>query len=344
MANEEHLAILMQGVEAWNKWREKYPKIQPNLSNADLRESNLNGSNLSKANLNGADLSGSRLRESDLGGAYLRYTYLSGANLSRAYLSKANLQGADLQEADLTAAHLNVANLSSVRLRGADLSRARLSMSVFNEARIGWTIWGNVDLSEVKGLETVTHQGPSVIGIDTFYRSKGKIPEVFLRGAGVPDTFITFMKSLTGVALDFYSCFIGHSSHDKAFVERLYADLQAKGVRCWYAPEDLKIGEPFLLGIDQGIRLHDKLLLVLSEHSVASGWVQHEVLSAMAKEQGKAPWVLFPIRVDDAIMNTSVAWATMIKQSRHIGDFTCWKDHDAYQKAFERLLRDLKAQ
>jgi hypothetical protein len=29
---------------------------------------------------------------------------------------------------------------------------------------------------------------------------------------------------------------------------------------------------------------------------------------------------------------------------RAIGDFTRWKDHDAYQKAFERLLRDLKAE
>ncbi len=176
--------------------------------------------------------------------------------------------------------------------------------------------------------------------------SGGKIPEVFLRGAGVPDYFITFfiifMQSLTAEAIKFYSCFIFHSSKDQEFVERLYADLQSKGVRCWYAPEDLKIGEPFLLGIEQGIRLHDKLLLILSENSVNSGWVQQEVLSAMAKEQGKAPWVLFPVRLDDAVMDTNVPWANMIRQSRHIGDFTHWKDHDSYRKAFDRLLRDLK--
>lgn len=28
---------------------------------------------------------------------------------------------------------------------------------------------------------------------------------------------------------------------------------------------------------------------------------------------------------------------------RHIGDFSGWKDHDAYHRAFERLLRDLRA-
>lgn len=199
-----------------------------------------------------------------------------------------------------------------------------------------------MDLSQVNGLETVKHLGPSYIDIQTLYRSGGNIPEVFLRGAGVPDTFIAFMKSLASHAIDFYSCFISHSSKDKEFVERLYSDLQSNGVRCWYAPEDLKIGEPFLLGIDQGIRVHDKLLLILSEESVNSGWVQHEVLSAMAKEQGKEPWVLFPIRLDDAVIETNVPWASMIRQSRHVGDFTGWKSHDSYKKAFDRLLRDLK--
>src|ERR1051326_969330 len=37
------------------------------------------------------------------------------------------------------------------------------------------------------------------------------------------------------------------------------------------------------------------------------------------------------------------AWASSIRMKRHIGNFTRWKDHDAYQLAFERLLRDLKA-
>ena len=43
--------------------------------------------------------------------------------------------------------------------------------------------------------------------------------------------------------------------------------------------------------------------------------------------------MLFPIRVDDAIMDTTEQWAHDIKRTRHIGDFTRWKEHDAYQKA-----------
>jgi hypothetical protein len=42
------------------------------------------------------------------------------------------------------------------------------------------------------------------------------------------------------------------------------------------------------------------------------------------------------------MMETDQAWAADIRLTRHIGDFNRWKDHDAYQAAFERLLRDLK--
>jgi len=48
------------------------------------------------------------------------------------------------------------------------------------------------------------------------------------------------------------------------------------------------------------------------------------------------------VRLDDTVTDTDKAWAADIRRQRHIGNFTQWKDHDAYQKAFERLLRGLK--
>ena len=119
-----------------------------------------------------------------------------------------------------------------------------------------------------KGLETIDHRGPSTIGIDTIYKSRGKIPEVFLRGCGVPDEFIAYIGSMVGRPIEFYSCFISYSTKDQEFAERLYADLQAKGVRCWFAPHDMKGGRKLHEQIDEAIRLHDKLLLILSEHSM----------------------------------------------------------------------------
>jgi len=251
----------------------------------------------------------------------------------------------NLSFADLSRAKLRFANLSNVNLIRTNFSDAALSGADFSGATIGWTIFANVDLRLVKGLETVEHGGPSSIGIDTIYRSKSMIPDDFLQGAGIPDTFIDYVRSLAIKPFDYYTCFISYSSHDENFAKRLYVDLQSNGVRCWFAPEDMKIGDKIRHRIDESIRLYDKLLLVLSARSVASEWVEHEVEMALAKERQEKRTVLFPIRLDNTIIEMEQdGWPAEVRHTRHIGDFTRWKQHDDYQQAFERLLRDLKAE
>jgi len=333
MANQEHLDILEKGVAAWNVWREENSGIFPDLAVAELINVDLGGANLSGAALFGADLD-----FANLGGANLR-----DANLRAAGLDGAFLGGANLGYADLTFARLGGANLSDASVDGALFLYTILAGAQFGHAIMGRTVFVDVDLSAVKGLESVVHRAPSTIGIDTIYRSQGKIPDSFLRGAGVPENLIAYMRSLTGAAFDFYSCFISYSSKDQDFAERLHADLQAKGVRCWFAPEDLKIGDRFRSRIDESIRIHDKLLLVLSRNSINSAWVEKEVETAFERETWEKRTVLFPIRLDDEVMETSEAWAADIRRTRHIGDMTGWKVHDSYAKSFERLLCDLKA-
>ncbi len=84
-------------------------------------------------------------------------------------------------------------------------------------------------------------------------------------------------------------------------------------------------------------------MIVLSEASVESRWVEREVNAAREREDRENRTILFPIRIDDAVMNAPQPWAADIRRTRHIGDFIRWKDHDSYEKAFARLLRDLKA-
>jgi len=115
-------------------------------------------------------------------------------------------------------------------------------------------------------------------------------------------------------------------------------------VRCWFAAEDLKIGEKFQDRIEESIRWHDKLLLVLSESSIESPWVESEVQAARERERKSNRLVLFPIRLDKAVMETSKAWAAEIRRTRHIGEFGQWGEPDSYKKALDRLLRDLKAE
>ena len=331
MANPQHLAILKQGVEQWNTWLKSNAKIVPdlaksslprvNLAQADLVEADLKEANLSRANLvhanlrmanlSGANLSGARLWRSDLGGANLEGAKLTsadfhGANLQAAYLRGANLTRATLLEVDFFLADLGNANLSEANLKMADFATAELLSTDFKGARTNGTHFDNVDLSSAKNLETVVHLGPSTVGIDTFYRSRGQIPEVFLRGCGVPEEFIRYIGSIVGRPIEFYSCFMSYSTQDQAFAERLYADLQNKGVRCWFAPHDIQGGRKVHEQLDEAIRLHDKLLLILSEHSMNSTWVKTEIANALQKTHpsnrslGGAPEagknrVLFPI-------------------------------------------------
>jgi hypothetical protein len=335
MANPEHLAKLKKGVEAWNKWRIENPKTRPDLSGASLIGAILNKADLNAAILNGADLIGAKL----IG------TGLRGANLIGAKLNGANLNGTDLSWACL-----NNANLGAANLLHANFRRAELDQADFTVARAGHATFADVDLSTAIGLETIVHSYPSTIGIDTIYKSKGKIPHIFLREAGVPENFIQCMASLVGTGIEFYSLFISYSTHDQEFADRLYADLQANGVRCWFAPHDMRSGKKVHEQIDEAIRVYDKLLLILSPESMASEWVGAEIYRAHEREVREGKRILFPIRLCsfEALRDWKLidgdTGKDLAREIREyfIPDFSNWKDHDAYKRAFDRLLKDLQ--
>src|ERR671929_94080 len=119
------------------------------------------------------------------------------------------------------------------------------------------------------------------------------------RGFGLPDALINSLPSLLTQPIQMYSCFISYSSRDEDFAQRLHADLQNKGVRCWFAPHDMPIGAKILGAIDEAIRLRDKVLLILSEHSIESDWVESEVTRSLDEERERKQIVLFPVRIDD---------------------------------------------
>jgi uncharacterized protein YjbI with pentapeptide repeats len=386
MMNQEQFDLLKQGIGKWNSWRREHPDIQPVLSEVDFRGADLRGADLHNANLGGVDLRNASLSNADLSSANLSNADLSSANLSRANLYRVNLRhaklgpiglkgvelswadsdrsdfavtylkafscGADLQSAnlrgaDLHDANLNGANLNLCDLRDANLSDASLRRANLSNALAMRTVFTNIDLSQTRGLDTMEHQGPSEISISTIYRSQGKIPEAFLRGAGVDDTFIEYIYALIKRPFEYFTCFISYSSKNQDFAERLHADLQNKGVRCWFAPHDMRTGDKIRERIDETIRLYDKLLLILSERAVASSWVETEVETALEKERqmqerGNPRTVLFPIRLDNTVLHTTKPWAKEVRR-RHITDFTGWKQHDSYRQALEHLLRDLKA-
>jgi hypothetical protein len=343
MANRQHLELLRERTHEWNRRRRENLLFIPDLRKANLRKANLSKANLSGANLSGADLSEANLSEADLSAANL-----GGADLSAAILSVAILSGADLVAAILNEANLSEANLRGANLGGADLGGANLSEAMLIGATIGSTNFGHTYLRNVEGLDACQHNGPSFLDFQTLAIS-GPLPLLFLHGCGLSDQLIEYLPSLLTQAIQFYCCFISYSTKDQEFAERLYADLQSKGVRCWFAPHDIRRGKKIHEQIDEAIRVYDRLLLILSEASIHSEWVKTEISKARKREIREKRRMLFPVTLVD--FETLRDWecfdADTGKDSAreireyYLPNFRSWKDHDTYRREFELLLRDL---
>ena len=367
MAKHRHLELLKEGVKLWNDWRAENPDVEPDLSNSDLKRSDLEGADLRNSNLIGANLRGASLVGANLEQATLIRTQavladFTDANLMNARISyavfreadftRANLTNANSVGADFRGANLMYANLNKTHLPGADLTSAELEDADFSNADIGRTIFGSNDLTKVKGLETVFHRRPSIVGIDTLYLSAARIPQQFLQGCGIPDEFITYLPSLIGAkqAVQFYSCFISYSNKDEEFSKRLYSRLRDEHIRVWFAPEDMQGGKKLYEQIERAIEVQDRLLLVLSETSMYSEWVITEIRNARRVEVQEKRRKLFPIRLVD--FDTIRGWKCLDPDTGKdlavevreyfIPEFSNWKDQDSFEKAFKRLLRDLR--
>jgi uncharacterized protein YjbI with pentapeptide repeats len=248
VANKEHVDVVLRGAEAIAAWRAANPDVRLDLRGAPLRRANL-----IRANLSGADLKGADLEWADV-----RWADLIGADLSDATLARADFHKADMAGALLSRAQLAHANFEDASLRGADVSGA----SLYHTRLV------NTDLAGAHGLTSSQHLGPSVLDAETIMKS-GFLPTEFMQGCGANSATISAAQSYDFRALpalvdsygDYFSCFISYASQDEAFAQRLHDDLQVAGVRCWYAPKSMRIGDDILERIRTAIRTHEKLLL-----------------------------------------------------------------------------------
>jgi hypothetical protein len=359
MPNPEHLKILAQGAGAWNQWRAENPKSLIDFAHADLAGAKLNGANLSHvscvhANFSSAEINHADLRGANLSHARLDWARLYQANLSDALLCEASLTYAHLIGAKFSSANLALADFSNADLSGAFLSGANLHQANFRKTIVGFTTFGSVDMSRVKELGAVRHGAPSTIGIDTLYESGGRVPDSFLRDAGTPEDVIQHLLPLirNGLPIRWHSCFISYSTKDEDFARRLHFRMREANMRVWFAPEDLKGGKNLHEQVFEAIQIHDRLLLVLSEHSIKSEWVMTEIRKAREGEKRENRRKLFPVRLVD--FDTLRNWTCFDADSGKdlavevreyfIPDFSNWKDHDAFEMAFARLQQDLKTE
>ena len=333
------------------------------IANGNLKNANLSGANLSESifqytNSVGADFSCTNLVGTSFFSADLRDTAFRAALAGSTDFTNADLERADLRDADLTGVIFLQANLNKVSFRGAKLNLTTFSACFMKgcditAADVVFSTFASVDLSEVRGLDAVRHLGPSSIGIDTLYQSNGKIPDSFLFGAGVDEDIVNhIVRSIRcGPPIQWHSCFISYSTTDEAFAMRLHARMRQDNMRVWFAPEDISGGKKIHEQLFEAIQIHDKLLLVLSEASIRSEWVVTEIRKAREVERKENRRKLFPIRLVD--FDILRKWTCFDADSGkdlavelreyYIPDFSNWKNHDAFELAFIRLQKDLKA-
>ena len=144
--------------------------------------------------------------------------------------------------------------------------------------------------------------------------------------------------------IQFYSCFISYSSKDEEFSKRLYDGLCSSHVWWWRFAEDAKWGNPLCEEIDRPIHMYDKIVVICSWNSLNSRPVLREIERVLQREDKDERSVLFPVRIDDYVFE---GWEHARKPdvlSKVIGDFCGWKGRGKYKKAFDRLMRELKAE
>jgi hypothetical protein len=160
-------------------------------------------------------------------------------------------------------------------------------------------------------------------------------------------------SDMPAIGLDYvprYSCFISYSHEDEDFCKVLHRELLDRGVKVWYAPEAMKPGRKLHEQINAALGAYDRLLIVLSEASLASDWVDHELHRARKRETRDKVRMLFPIRLvsmerlqqwESFDADTGRDSAREIREY-YIPDFSGWKDPAVLETAINQLLDGLR--
>ncbi len=328
------------------------------LYHADLREANLTGALFNGANMRGADLRGADLTGADLDRAILSDANLSGANLTNANLQRTSLIGADLTGADLTGANF----------AGADLVRSNLSNSILNctdlfqtrvwgcnvtganleGAALGYTVLQDCDLRGAVGLDQVRHDAPSSIGLDTVYRSGGRIPAAFLTGAGIPVSVAALQEIIASTAQPLTECYISCRDDDEEFARNLRSDLAALGVNAYVFSERVRgnalvsrLSSSDQEEVERWLRNYDKMIVVASSRALDTEAILNDITSAREKQQSADRWLLYFVAPDDGLMRPSGRAARNMAAENIVFDL---RDGDAatYQAELANLAEAIR--
>ena len=283
-----------------------------NLNRASFEDSQASGAVFTRSDLRGSNLNNADLRGANLTNCDIAFSTLVGANLSGADLSEADLTMSDLTDANLSGARLNaacldVANLTRCDLRHTSLVRTRLDRTLLEDSVVDMTLFADCDLSAVLGLDSLRHEGPSIVGADTLARSGGGLPEVFLRSAGVPPDFINGHASLIRQETPHRRVLLIGSAFDANIVAWLESELRQRDLQCWslLADDEETIYSGQVIPPMSRFRNYDRVALICSGDALESPlcWrLYREIMQRQVESAARRVYIA-AVELDDCLEN-----------------------------------------
>jgi len=127
------------------------------------------------------------------------------------------------------------------------------------------------------------------------------------------------------------SVFISHSSKDKQFAKWLAVELANSGHSPWLDEWHIRVGESIPSKVAQGVKNCHALVVLLSEHAVASRWVENEWAAKYWDEITEGRVMVLPVLLKKCEI------PTLLKVKKY-ADFT--KDYNVGLEALLVALKD----
>ena len=342
------------------------------LTGVDLRMADLSGAmlsgailfraNMPRANLAGSQMTGSSLCRARLNSAILSHAVLKGADLSYADLSYADLESADLSGADLTATDfswatlananlrgailtttaLMMANLTGADLRGARIAKCSLDSTILHLATAGGTLFSNCDLRAVIGLETMLHGAPSTISLDTLARSGGRIPRLFLQGAGVAEPLIAAQDVLTSQRRSYPTLLLIGSMDDSRLAEQVCEILSQAHIPAWALyPDDEDALNTGQASLDHTV-YYDRLALLCTDAALENPLTSRYFAELVRSAKQRSDADLISLVAGETFHKRQDRLCNSLREGMAL-DLQGWEDTSVLKSLVEQLVRELSA-
>src|SRR4030042_792514 len=91
------------------------------------------------------------------------------------------------------------------------------------------------------------------------------------------------------------SVFLSHSSKDRDLARRIAKDLKNHSIKVWFDEWEIHVGHSISQMIERGLEKADFVAVLLTKHSVNSGWVEKEWQAKIGEEAAKRKVIILPL-------------------------------------------------